>query len=118
MQNLFHDFFLSIFLLHLDSQLSKESSNHQKIGDINEALQICKQPMQTASVQLNAFRSNQKKSEKISAEDCVEMAKVKLKYFSQNQIAPKRIELEGCGLRQSLANLKGFNYLTNFLMIV
>ena len=42
-------FFLSILFLHLDSRLSKESSNHQKIGDINEALQIFKQPTQTAS---------------------------------------------------------------------
>ena len=75
------DFLLSILLLHLDSQLVKESSNHRKIGDINEALRICKQATQIASVQLKAFRSNQKKSEMISSEDCGEMAKVKLKYF-------------------------------------
>ena len=49
MPNLTSEFFLSILFLHLDSQLSKESSNHQKIGDINEALQIFKQPTQTAS---------------------------------------------------------------------
>ena len=43
-------FLLSILSLHLDSQLSIESSNHQKIGDINEALRICKQATQIASV--------------------------------------------------------------------
>ena len=44
------DFLLSILSLDLDTQLSKESSNHRKIGDINEALRICKQATQTASV--------------------------------------------------------------------
>ena len=75
------NFLLSILSLHFDSQFSKESLNRRKIGDINEALQICKQAPQIASVQLKAFRSNQKKSEMISSEDCGEMAKVKLKYF-------------------------------------
>ena len=77
-------FLLSILSLHLNSQFSKESLNRRKIGDINEALQICKQAPQIASVQLKAFRSNQKKTEMILSEDCVEMAKVKLKYFSKS----------------------------------
>ena len=75
------NFLLSILSLHLDSQFSKESLNRRKIGDINEALQICKQAPQIASVQLKAFRSNQKKSEMIPLEDSGEMAKEKLKYF-------------------------------------
>ena len=78
------NFLLSILSLHLDSQFSKESLNHRKIGDINEALRICKQAPQIASVQLKAFRSNQKKSEMISSEDCGEIAKVKLKYFNES----------------------------------
>ena len=45
------------------------------------------------------------------------MAQAKLKYFNQIGITFKHIELEGCGLCRSLANSKGFNYLTNFLMI-
>ena len=73
-----------------------------------------RKPHLSSSMSLEIIK---KKSEKISSEDCVEIAKVKLKYFSQSKIALKRKELEGCGLRQSLANLKGFNCLTNFLMI-
>ena len=84
---------------------------------MNEALRICKQVTQIAYILPKAFRSNKKKSEMISSEDCVEIAKVKLKYFNQSWIAFERVELEGCGLRQSLANLKGFNCLTNILMI-
>ena len=34
-----------------------ESTNHQKIGEIIKALQICKQSTQTAFLQLNAFKS-------------------------------------------------------------
>ena len=44
------------------------------------------------------------------------MAQVKLKYFIQSWIVFERMELEGRGLRQSLANLKSFNYLTDFFM--
>ena len=58
--------------------------DHRKIGDINEALQICKQSTQIASVYLNAFRSNSIKSKMISFENYVEMAKAKLKYFIQS----------------------------------
>ena len=79
--DLSRNFLLSILSLHLDSQFSKESLNHRKIGDVNEALRICKQATQIASFQFKAFRSYQKKSEMISSEDCGEMAKVKLKYF-------------------------------------
>ena len=53
----------------------------------------------------------------ISFEDCVEMAKAKLKYFIQSCITFECIELERCGLRRSHANLKGFNMATNFLKI-
>ena len=53
-----HHFFDPSSLLHLDLKLQKDSSNHKKIGNINEALQIYKQSTQTASVYLNAFRSN------------------------------------------------------------
>ena len=53
----------------------------------------------------------------ISSEDGVEMAKVKLKYFIHSLIVFECIELKGCGLRRSLANLKGFKSLTDFLMI-
>ena len=49
-------------------QLPKDSSNHRKIGDLNEALRICKQAAHTASVQLNTFTSNKEKSEVISKE--------------------------------------------------
>ena len=108
------DFFSS---LHEDLMLKRDSSNHRKIGDINEALRICKQSTQTACIYLNAFRSNLINSEMISFEDCVEMAKVKLNNFIQSQITFERIKLERCGLRRSLANLKGFNLVTNFLKI-
>lgn len=70
--------------LYLDLKLQRDSSNHRKIGDINEALRICKQSMQTVSVYLIAFRSNLMNSEMILFEDCVEMAKAKLKYFIQS----------------------------------
>ena len=43
--------------------------NHRKIGDINEALRICEQSMQTASVYLNAFNNDFMNSEMISFED-------------------------------------------------
>ena len=55
--------------LHLDLKHQRYSSNHQKIGDINEALQICEQSTQTASVYLNAFRNDLINSEIISFED-------------------------------------------------
>ena len=43
--------FLDSFpLLHLDLKPQIDSTNHRKIGDINEALWICKQSRQTASV--------------------------------------------------------------------
>ena len=67
--DLSRDVFLSILSLHLDPQFSKKSLNRRKIGDINEALQICKQATQIASVQLKAFRSNQKKSEMLSSKN-------------------------------------------------
>ena len=82
--DLSRNFLLPILSLHLDSQFSKELLNHRKIGDINEALQICKQATQIAYFQLKVFRSYQKKSEMISSEDCGKMAKVKLKYFNQS----------------------------------
>ena len=55
--------------LHLDLKLQRDSSIHRKIGDINRALQICKQSTQTASVYLNAFRNDLINSEMISFED-------------------------------------------------
>ena len=64
--------------------LLKDTTNHQKIGDINEALRICKQSTQTAFVYLDAFRSDLTNNEMISFEDYVEMAKVKLNYFIQS----------------------------------
>ena len=57
---------------------------YRKIGDINEALQICKQSLQIASVYVNVFRSNSITSEMLSFEDCEEMAKAKLKHFIQS----------------------------------
>ena len=43
--------FLDSFpLLRLDLQFQIDSTNHRKIGDINEAHQICKQSTQTASI--------------------------------------------------------------------
>ena len=105
--------------LHLDLKLYRDSTNQWKIGDSrsNEALQICKQSTQTASIYLNAFRSDSKKSKMISSEDCVMMAKAKLKCFIQSWITFERIELERCGLRRLLANLKGVIYVTNFSKI-
>ena len=47
-------------------------------------------------------------------EDYAEMARVKLNYFNQSLITSERIELKGCGLYHSLANLKSCNFLTNF----
>ena len=44
----------------------------------------------------------------ISFDDCVEMAKAKLKYFIQIEIDFERIELERYGWRRLLENLKGF----------
>ena len=79
-----HNFFDPSSLLHLNLKLQKDSSNHRKIGNINEALQICKQSTQTASVYLNAFRSNSLNSERISLEDCLEMAKAKWSNFIQS----------------------------------
>ena len=64
-----HHFFDPSSLLHLDLKLQKDSSNHRKIGNINEALQICKQSTQTASVYLNAFRNDSIDSEMLSFED-------------------------------------------------
>ena len=45
----FSRFSFPLLSLHLDLQLTKDSSNHRKISDIIEALQICKQAAQTAS---------------------------------------------------------------------
>ena len=42
------------------------------------------------------------------------MAKAKLKDFIQSYITFERIELERCGLRRSLTNLKGFDFVTDF----
>ena len=81
--------------LHLNLQLQRDSSNHRKFGDINEALQISKQSTQTASVYLSAFRRHLINSEKISSEDCVEMAKAKLYYFIQSLITFELIERVG-----------------------
>ena len=53
----------------------------------------------------------------ISSEDCVIMAKAKLKCFIQSLITFERIELERCGLCRSLANSKSFNFVTNFFRI-
>ena len=55
-----------------------------KIGDINEALRICKRSTPSASVYLTALRSNSINSEMISFEDCVKMANAKLNYFIQS----------------------------------
>ena len=102
--------FLDSFLsLRLDLKLWRDSSNHRKIGDINEAPLICKHSTQTVSVYLNAFGSNLMNSKMISFEDCVQMAKAKLNYFIQGWITFERIALGRCGLRRLLANLKGFN---------
>ena len=70
--------------LYLDLKIQRDSSNHRKIGDINEALRICRQSTQTAFVYLNAFRSDLINSKMISFEDCVKMAKAKLNYFIQS----------------------------------
>ena len=70
--------------LHLDLKLQRDSSNHRKIGDINEALRICKRSTPSASVYLTALRSNLIISEMISFEDCEEMANAKLNYFIQS----------------------------------
>ena len=70
--------------LHLDLKLQRDSSNHRKIGDINEALRICKRSTQSASVYLTAFRRNSMNSGMISFEDFVEMANAKLNYFIQS----------------------------------
>ena len=43
----------------------------RKIGDINEALRICEQSTQTASVYLNAFRNDLIDSEMISFKDFI-----------------------------------------------
>ena len=61
--------------------------------------------------------SNMKKSKVISPEEYAEMARAKLKYLNQSLIISERLELEGCGLHHSHANLNSFNFLTNFLMI-
>ena len=57
------------------------------------------------------------KGDVLSFEDCVELAKTKLKHFIQSSITFECTELERCSLRRLLADLKGFNNLTNFLMI-
>ena len=62
----FHHFLDPFSLLHLDLKIQRDSSNHGKIGDINEALRICKQSAQTAAVYLNAFRNDLINSEMIS----------------------------------------------------
>ena len=53
-----HHFLDPFSLLHLDLKLQRDSTSHRKIGDINEALQICKQSTQIASIYINAFRRN------------------------------------------------------------
>ena len=45
-----HHFRDPLSSLHLDLKLQRDSMNPRKIGDINEALQICKQSTQTASI--------------------------------------------------------------------
>ena len=77
-------FFVSLLLLVLHFWPSKDISNHRKIGDKNEALQICKLSTQTASVRLNELRKNLKNNKMILCEIYVEMAETKLKYFNQN----------------------------------
>ena len=52
-----------------------------------------------------------------SFNDCLEMAKAKWNYFTQSWKIFEQIELERCGLRRSLANLKGFNLVTDLLKI-
>ena len=71
----------SFTLLHLNLKPQIDFTNYKKIGDINEALLICKQSTQTASVYLNAFRSNSKKFKIKSGKSEIEIFHSKLNNF-------------------------------------